>query len=149
MKQGLEKQVDYHFDAAGLDAEAVARLAADMWADLPFDRDALAALKRDGLMLDGLNIGGPCPYRIAALEGDRITVTADGDQADVLLDLWRMPHTTGRRARPQIGGLYSAEFGGWGGKRGLALAMFPRPNGAALVLRREPGRVGPTCQWRP
>jgi len=99
MKQGLGKQVDYHFDAAGIDAEGVARLTADMWADLPFDRDALTALKRDGLLLDGLNIGGPCPYRIGSLEGDRIAVTADGDQADVLLDLWRMHFQRGLRPR--------------------------------------------------
>jgi hypothetical protein len=99
MRQETGKLVEYSFDAAGLDAESVARVTGDMWADLPFDRDALAALKRDGLTLDGLNIGGACPYRFEPLDGDQIAVTVAGDQADVLLDLWRMHFQRGLRPR--------------------------------------------------
>lgn len=90
MSNGIEKTVGFSFDSAGLTPEEVARLTADIWADLPFDRESLAALKRDGLALDGLNLGGASPYRFRASENDQIVVEATGPDVDTLLDLWRI-----------------------------------------------------------
>lgn len=84
------KQVDFSFDSGGLALDHIARLSADMWADLAFDRDALAALKRDGLTLDGINLGGHNPYRFGIAEGGQVRVSAAGEHADTLLDLWRI-----------------------------------------------------------
>lgn len=84
------KPFSISFDPGGLTLEDVARLSADIWADLPFNRDALAALKRDGLVLDGVNLGGPYPYRAVADENGKVQVTAEGPDQAVLLDLWVM-----------------------------------------------------------
>jgi hypothetical protein len=97
MGQGKGKQ-GASFDAAGIAIDKIARLAADMWADLPFDRDALAALKRDGLVVDGLKLGGPCPYRFRDVDGGQMLITASGERADMLLDLWRVHFQ--RRLKP-------------------------------------------------
>jgi hypothetical protein len=93
------KQVHLSFDSGGLAVEDIARLTADMWADLAFDRDALAALKRDGLTLDGINLGGPSPYRFDAGSAGQVRVAAFGDHADTLLDLWRVHFLRGLRPR--------------------------------------------------
>lgn len=90
---------EFSFDSAGLSVDEVARHTADMWADLPFDRDGLSALKRDGLALDGLNLGGHCPYRISVADNGQLRVGATGEQADALLDLWRMHFLRGLRPR--------------------------------------------------
>jgi len=99
MEQGKGKHVGFSFDSAGLSIDEMARLSADIWADLPFDRDALAALKRDGLIVDGLKLGGHCPYRFEILEDGQVLVTTPGDQADRLLDLWRMHFQRGMKPR--------------------------------------------------
>ncbi|WP_454883443.1 hypothetical protein [Sphingomonas oryzagri] len=93
------KQVDFSFDSGGLAVDDIARLTADMWADLAFDRDALAALKRDGLTLDGVNLGGLAPYRFAVGDDSDVRVTAIGDHAEMLLDLWRVHFLRGLRPR--------------------------------------------------
>jgi hypothetical protein len=95
----MGKQVDFSFDSGGLAVDDIARLTADMWADLAFDRDALAALKRDGLVLDGINLGGHNPYRLEPVEGGQVRVAARGEHADALLDLWRVHFLRGLRPR--------------------------------------------------
>lgn len=92
-------QVEFSFDSGGLAVDDVARLTADIWADLAFDRDALAALKRDGLTLDGINLGGPNPYRLDCDATGQVRVSALGDHADTLLDLWRVHFLRGLRPR--------------------------------------------------
>jgi hypothetical protein len=93
------KQVDFSFDSGDLAVDDIARLTADMWADLAFDRDALAALKRDGLTLDGINLGGVVPYRFEINDDGHVRVTAIGDHAETLLDLWRVHFLRGLRPR--------------------------------------------------
>jgi hypothetical protein len=93
------KQVDFSFNCGGLAVDDVARLTADMWADLAFDRDALAALKRDGLMLDGINLGGHAPYRFEIDSADHVRVSTVGEHAATLLDLWRVHFLRGLRPR--------------------------------------------------
>lgn len=93
------KRVDFSFDSGGLAADDIARMTADMWADLAFDRDALAALKRDGLTLDGINLGGHTPYRFDAEDTGQVRVSAGGEHADTLLDLWRVHFLRGLRPR--------------------------------------------------
>ncbi len=68
-----------------------ARLATSIWAGLAFDDAARAALKRDGLVLDGLRLGGPMPFVFARVEASRIRVTTpEQADADALLDLFRV-----------------------------------------------------------
>ena len=93
------KQVHFSFDSGDLAVDDVARLTAARWADLAFDRDALAALKRDGLMLDGINLGGLAPYRFAIGDDGHVRVTAIGEHAEMLLDLWRVHFLRGLRPR--------------------------------------------------
>jgi hypothetical protein len=92
------KLAKFGFDSNGLPAGDIARRASDIWADLPFDRESLAALKRDGLMLDGVNLGGPCPYQIATGDGGLVIVNVAGPDAETLLDLWRMHFLRGLRS---------------------------------------------------
>jgi hypothetical protein len=99
MMDEMGKQVGFSFESGGLAPEEIARITADMWADLSFDRDALAALKRDGLSVDGLNLGGASPYRFVAGEDDQVIVRAEGPDVDALLDLWRIHFRRGVRSR--------------------------------------------------
>ena len=92
-------RVSFSFESGGLSADDVERLTADMWADLAFDREALANLKRDGLALEGINLGGHSPYRFEPGEADEIRVTTSGEHADILLDLWRIHFRRGLRPR--------------------------------------------------
>lgn len=87
------------FESGGLAAEDLIRIAADMWADLPFDREALAGLKRDGIPLDKLHLGGPSPFVLTGGEADHFEVHVDGPDADTLLDLWRIHFLRGLRPR--------------------------------------------------
>jgi hypothetical protein len=80
----------FAFERGALDPSDIDRLNAEIWADLAFDDAAKAALRRDGLALDGLRIGGPNPFRV---QGDEAQVTieaGDGPVADALIDLWRV-----------------------------------------------------------
>jgi len=95
--------LDFSFDADGVAFNDIERIIADMWADLPFDRDALAGLKRDGLALDGINLGGPNPYHLMAREPGTITLAVSGPHADTLLDLWRIHFLRGLRPQGIIG----------------------------------------------
>jgi len=92
-------EVDFSFDAGGFTAQDISRMTADMWADLPFDRDALGALKRDGLTLDGVHLGGPMPYRFEPAGDDRIVLTVLAEPSDALLDLWKIHFRRGLRPR--------------------------------------------------
>jgi hypothetical protein len=90
----------FRFDAGDLTLDEIARRASDMWADLPWDRESLARLKRDGLTFDGLNLGGACPYRFALDAGGLTVVTAEPDDlAGTLLDLWQVHFLRGFRSR--------------------------------------------------
>jgi len=74
-------------DAAGrLEAEA-----AILWANLAFDEAAKAALRRDGLAIEGMRLTGPCPFRLRAIDSQQLAVSAPG-RADgaALLDLWQV-----------------------------------------------------------
>ncbi len=80
----------FAFERGALDPSEINRLNTEIWADLAFDEAAKAALKRDGLELDGLRIGGPNPFRVL---GDDVQVTIDAGQGpvgDALMDLWRV-----------------------------------------------------------
>ena len=94
-------QIDV-FDAGGFTAQDISRMTADMWADLLWDRDTQARLKRDGLTIDALNLGGACPYRFAPGENGHVIVTlAPTDQAATLIDLWRVHFLRGILPRSQ------------------------------------------------
>ncbi len=87
--------VNYSFDPGVLALCDIRRLAADMWSDIAFDEAALARLKRDGLMLDGVRLTGPSPFEIRAADNGQITVSiastvSDPAHVETLLDLWRV-----------------------------------------------------------
>ena len=95
------RDMTFSFDAGALTAEEVARRTADMWADLPWDRESLARLKRDGLSLGGLNLGGASPYRFTRDDAGQVVVSAaTTEHAETLIDLWRLHFLRGFRARP-------------------------------------------------
>jgi hypothetical protein len=90
--------MEYQFDPGSLDLAQVQRLAEDMWSDLAFDDAALARLKRDGLVLDGVRLTGPIPYQLAQDENCSIRVSAgDHPHAAILLDLWQLHFVKGLR----------------------------------------------------
>jgi hypothetical protein len=75
----------------GPEPERIALLATQIWSGLVFDEEARAALKRDGLMLDGLRLSGPIPFVFTSAGPPRIRVTAPGRaDSDGLLDLFRV-----------------------------------------------------------
>jgi hypothetical protein len=90
MMERAENSVDFSFESDAGALDEIERLTAEHWADLLFNREALAALKRDGLALDGLHLGGQSPYRFRAGENGTLIVTARGERADTLIDLWRL-----------------------------------------------------------
>ncbi|WP_454882604.1 hypothetical protein [Sphingomonas oryzagri] len=95
------RDTTFSFDAGALTPDEVARRTADMWADLPWDRESLSRLKRDGLVLEGLNLGGACPYRFTLDDAGQIVVSAPvAEHAETLIDLWRLHFLRGFRARP-------------------------------------------------
>lgn len=95
------RDMTFSFDAGALTRDEIARRTADMWADLPWDRESLARLKRDGLVLDGLNLGGACPYRLAPDDAGQVVVSVvPAEYAETLIDLWRLHFLRGFRARP-------------------------------------------------
>jgi len=96
---GTGKEVEFSFESGGLSAPEVERVTANMWADLPFDREAIGALKRDGLVLDGVHLGGPMPYRFEPAGDDRIVVIVAGADGQTLLDLWQIHFRRGLRPR--------------------------------------------------
>ena len=61
-------------DVLGLDTDVIAPLSAEIWAGLAFDNEARAALKRDGLMLDGLRLTGPMPFTFTSAGTARVRV---------------------------------------------------------------------------
>lgn len=93
IETGMGKE--FSFASGAFDLAAIARLNVEIWADLAFDDAAKAALKRDGLTVDGLRLTGPNPFTIRCIAGDgtdaAIAVSAgEGPHADALLDLWRI-----------------------------------------------------------
>jgi hypothetical protein len=95
------RDMTFSFDAGALTLDEVARRTADMWADLPWDRESLARLKRDGLALEGINLGGACPYRFAFDDAGEVVVSvASAEHAETLIDLWRLHFLRSFRARP-------------------------------------------------
>ncbi len=100
MKTG--KSVELSFELGPLTLADVQRRAGDMWSDLAFDEAALARVKRDGVMLDGVRLTGPSPFVIADLGAGQLRVTinpaiAHPDHVETLLDLWRVHFVRGLR----------------------------------------------------
>ncbi len=77
-----------------LDPAKAAALTANLWADIAFDDDAHAALRRDGLDPDALRLTGPNPFSFALSPDNKaLVVTAPGAEAgrdEALLDLFRI-----------------------------------------------------------
>ena len=97
-------QQTHMFDPGDLSIDDIARRTADIWADLRFDRDTLARIRRDGLMLDGINLGGPSPFQFDSGVDGMVSVGAGSDDAAAtLLDLWRLHFQRGLRSRPTGG----------------------------------------------
>jgi hypothetical protein len=79
----------------GADPAEVQRETALLWAEFVFDDDAKAALRRDGLSLEGVRISGPSPYwvRTAKDNPDVLVITVDPAsdvQRQALLALWQV-----------------------------------------------------------
>ncbi len=99
MVEQAGKDAAYRFESGSLDLGTTTRLAADMWSDLAFDETALARLRRDGLVLDGVRLTGPSPYQLAEDEdGGLVVSVADHPDAAVLMDLWRIHFVRGLRS---------------------------------------------------
>jgi hypothetical protein len=82
-------------DRRGMDPADIERATAALWAELVFDDTARAALRRDGLSLEGVRITGPSPFtvRLAESSTTHVTVSADGAdeaQRSDLLALWHV-----------------------------------------------------------
>ncbi|PXA86239.1 hypothetical protein DMC47_35270 [Nostoc sp. 3335mG] len=93
----------FSFDPGTLALDDIERRTADIWADLRWDMDAQARLKRDGLALDLLNLGGACPYRFAPGEDGQLVLTlAQTEHSETLIDLWRLHFL--RSVRPRRSG---------------------------------------------
>ena len=83
--------MNYSFETGGLGLESCDTLVAQIWADLAFDGDAHAALKRDGLALKGLRLTGPMPFVLTQNGPGSISVsTKSAANRDALLDLFRL-----------------------------------------------------------
>jgi hypothetical protein len=83
--------MDYSFETDGLGLERCNTLVAQIWADLAFDSDAHAALKRDGLALGGLRLTGPMPFVLTQHGSGSFSVsTKSAANRDALLDLFRL-----------------------------------------------------------
>lgn len=81
----------FAFERGALDLTEIERLNAEIWADLAFDEAAKAALRRDGLPLDGLRLGGSNPYLVSADTETAVAIEAgDSPETQDLLDLWQM-----------------------------------------------------------
>lgn len=81
----------FAFERGALDPSEIERLNSEIWADLALDEAAKAALRRDGLALDGLRLGGPNPYLVSVDSDTAVAIEAgDGPQAQDLLDLWQV-----------------------------------------------------------
>jgi len=81
----------FSFERGALEPGMVERLTADVWADLAFDETAKAALKRDGLSLDGLRLTGPNPFLVTESDAGQVTISVPGpNDAAALLDLWQV-----------------------------------------------------------
>ena len=86
---------ELHFDRGGQSVRDIERVTAALWADLAFDEHARSALKRDGLVLDGLRLTGPSPFVVHEIQNDndRFAVSADAadvSQREALLALWQV-----------------------------------------------------------
>lgn len=84
-----------HIDRGARSARDIERATATLWADLAFDDAAKSALKRDGLILDGLRLTGPSPFVVLETPNNnaRLTVSADAAddaQREALLALWQV-----------------------------------------------------------
>ena len=86
---------ELRFNRGGQSARDIERATAALWADLAFDDQARSALKRDGLVLDGLRLTGPSPFVVHKIQNDddRFAVSAyaaDAGQREALLALWQV-----------------------------------------------------------
>jgi hypothetical protein len=86
---------ELHFDRGGQSAHDIERATAALWADLAFDDYARSALKRDGLVLDGLRLTGPSPFAVHEIPNDNehfsvSVAAADAGQREALLALWQV-----------------------------------------------------------
>ena len=96
------KSVEYSFDPGALGLSDIQRLVADMWSDLAFDEAALARLRRDGLMLDGVRLTGPSPFEMRIADDGRAFVSivetvTDPAHVGALVYLWRVHVMRGLR----------------------------------------------------
>lgn len=83
--------MDYSFEIDSLDLERCTMLVTQIWADLAFDSDVCAGLKRDGLAFKGLRLTGPMPFMFAQHGSGSINVsTKSVANRDALLDLFRL-----------------------------------------------------------
>ena len=94
--------VEFDFELGPLTLADVQRRAGDMWSDLAFDEAALARVKRDGLMLDGVRLTGQSPFVLAEAGDGQLRVSIDPavahwDHVETLLDLWRVHFVRGLR----------------------------------------------------
>jgi hypothetical protein len=90
--EGKTKMIGDSMIARGaVDLADVAPHIAQIWADLALDDEVKAALKRDGLALDGLRLTGPSSYQISENGGENFQISVkDGPKAQALLDLWQV-----------------------------------------------------------
>lgn len=94
--------MEYRFDPGTLTLDDVHRLTADMWSDIAFDETALARLKRDGLVLDGVRLTGPSPYQLRPADDGQLAVSVaetviQPTHVETLHDLWRLHFMKGLR----------------------------------------------------
>lgn len=83
--------MDYILEDCRLEADECAQRSAHIWADLAFDGQAKASLKRDGLDLRELRLTGAMPWRFEAGETGHIRVVIEpGPHAGDYLDLFRL-----------------------------------------------------------
>jgi hypothetical protein len=82
-------------DRRGAEPADIERATATLWAELVFDDTARAALRRDGLSLEGVRITGPSPFSVQLAETSTTHVTvsanaANETQRNDLLALWHV-----------------------------------------------------------
>lgn len=88
-----EESAQFSFAAPAHEPATLAARSVELWAELAFDQDAHAILKRDGLDPAALRLTGPHPFAYEAAPGGTIAVTAraaDEPSAEALLDLFRI-----------------------------------------------------------